>query len=235
MRLDPFYLIVDDAIWLQRLLPVGVKLVQLRVKDRADEEIREQVVTAKRLCAGAGACLILNDYWQIALDEGCDFVHLGQSDLDEADVPALRRAGVRIGISTHSHEELERALTFNPDYVALGPIYPTTLKVMPWAPQGLARNSEWKRRIASIPLVAIGGLTVERLPGVFEAGADSAAVVSDVLRHAMPESRAVEWIDATRAAEGRAVERMSATSASESRDVERIDATRAAEAGLSSG
>jgi thiamine-phosphate pyrophosphorylase len=197
MKLDPFYLIVDDAAWLRRLLPVGVKLIQLRIKDRPEEQIREQVVTAKRLCARAGACLILNDYWQIALDEGCDFVHLGQSDLNDADVPALRRAGVRIGISTHSHEELERALAVDPDYIALGPIYPTTLKVMPWAPQGLARIAEWKRRIAPIPLVAIGGLTVERLPDVFKAGADSAAVVSDVLRHATPERRAVEWIDAT--------------------------------------
>lgn len=200
MKLDPFYLIVDDAAWLRRLLPVGVKLVQLRIKERLDEEIREQVVTAKALCALAGACLIVNDYWQIALEEGCDFVHLGQTDLDDADVPALQRAGVRIGISTHSHEELERALRFKPDYVALGPIYPTTLKMMPWAPQGLIRISEWKRRIAPIALVAIGGLTVERLPDVFAAGADSAAVVSDVLRHAMPESRAVEWIAATRAA-----------------------------------
>lgn len=200
MKLDPFYLIVDDVSWLRRLLPVGVKLVQLRIKDRSDPEIREQVVTARSLCARAGACLIVNDYWRIALDEGCDFVHLGQSDLDEADVPALKQAGVRIGISTHSHEELERALTFSPDYIALGPVYPTTLKVMPWAPQGLERITEWKRLIEPIPLVAIGGLTVERLADVFKAGADSAAVVSDVIRHATPELRAREWIDATRVA-----------------------------------
>jgi thiamine-phosphate pyrophosphorylase len=184
MTLDRFYLIVDDVAWLPRLLPVGVKLVQLRIK-------------ARMLCREMGACLIVNDYWQVALEQGCDFVHLGQSDLDEADIPALKRAGVRLGISTHSHEELERALSLGPDYVALGPIYPTTLKVMPWAPQGLDRISEWKRRIAPMPLVAIGGLTVERLPDVFKAGADSAAVVSDVLRHPAPEARAREWIQAT--------------------------------------
>ena len=200
MKLDPFYLIVDDVTWLPRLLPVGVKLVQLRIKDRPLAEVREQVATAEVLCAKAGACLIVNDYWQIALEQGCDFVHLGQSDLDDADVSALKKAGVRIGISTHSHEELDRALSFGPDYIALGPIYPTTLKVMPWAPQGLERIAEWKRRIAPIPLVAIGGLTVERLPQVFEAGADSAAVVSDVLRHATPEARAREWIKVSRAA-----------------------------------
>jgi len=197
MTLERFYLIVDDVGWLRRLLPAGVKLVQLRIKDRPINEVREQVAAAKTLCREAGACLIVNDYWQVALEQGCDFVHLGQSDLDDADVPALKRAGVRLGISTHSHEELERALSFRPDYVALGPIYPTTLKVMPWAPQGLARISEWKRRIAPIALVAIGGLTVERLPDVFKAGADSAAVVSDVLRHPRPEARAREWIEAT--------------------------------------
>jgi thiamine-phosphate pyrophosphorylase len=197
MTLERFYLIVDDVGWLRRLLPAGVKLVQLRIKDRPINEVREQVAAAKTLCREAGARLIVNDYWQVALEQGCDFVHLGQSDLDDADVPALKRAGVRLGISTHSHEELERALSFRPDYVALGPIYPTTLKVMPWAPQGLARISEWKRRIAPIALVAIGGLTVERLPDVFKAGADSAAVVSDVLRHPRPEARAREWIEAT--------------------------------------
>lgn len=197
MKLDPFYLIVDDVSWLRRLLPVGVRLVQLRVKDRPMDELRKQVVLAKALCYRAGAVLVLNDYWQLALKEGCELVHLGQTDLDEADVPALKRAGVRIGISTHSDEELDRALSFDPDYVALGPVYPTTLKVMPWAPQGLDRVSEWKRRIGSIPLVAIGGLTVERLPGVFSAGADIAAVVSDVLRHPDPEARAQEWIKVT--------------------------------------
>lgn len=200
MKLDPFYLIVDDAAWLSRFLPLGLRLVQLRIKDRSAEEVRRQVVLAKSLCRAAGACLVVNDYWQVALEEDCDLVHLGQSDLDDADVPALKRAGVRIGISTHSHEELERALTFAPDYIALGPVYPTTLKVMPWAPQGLARVTEWKGRIGHIPLVAIGGLTIERWPGVFEAGADGAAVVSDVLRHSSPESRAREWIAATREA-----------------------------------
>jgi thiamine-phosphate pyrophosphorylase len=177
------------------------------VKDRSPDEVRTEVRTARSLCARAGAQLIVNDYWQVALDEGCDFVHLGQGDLDGADVPALRRAGVRLGVSTHDHAELDRALSLNPDYVALGPIYPTLLKVMPWAPQGLERLGEWKRRIGGIPLVAIGGLTVERLSGVFAAGADVAAVVTDIVRHPDPQGRAREWIRAAGDAEGRAAER----------------------------
>jgi len=175
-------------------LAVGVRLVQLRIKDQSDSELRGEIREAKGLCARAGAQLIVNDYWQLAVAEGCDFVHLGQGDLDTADVPALRRAGVRIGISTHSHEELERALALAPDYVALGPVYPTVLKVMPWAPQGLERITEWKRRVGDIPLVAIGGLTVERLPGVFGAGADVAAVVNDIVSNRDPEGRAAQWL-----------------------------------------
>ncbi len=187
------YPIVDSAEWIGRLLPCGVRLIQLRIKDRP-AQLREQIRAARERCAQAGAQLIVNDYWQLALEEGCDFVHLGQGDLDTADVPALRRAGVRVGISTHDEAELERALTFSPDYVALGPIYPTLLKKMAFAPQGLPRIGEWKRRIGKRPLVAIGGLTLERLPGVFAAGADSAAVVSDIVRNPDPEARMRAWV-----------------------------------------
>jgi thiamine-phosphate pyrophosphorylase len=156
--------------------------------------VRSEIRKAKALCSLAGAQLIVNDYWSLAMAEGCDFVHLGQGDLDAADVPALRKAGIKIGISTHDEAELARALTFQPDYVALGPIYPTSLKVMPWAPQGLGRITEWKRRVGQIPLVAIGGLTAERLPGVLNAGADIAAVVTDIVQQSNPEGRTREWL-----------------------------------------
>jgi len=199
MRLPRVYPIVDSAAWVARLAPLGVRLVQLRIKDRPAEAVRAEVRAARKECATAGAQLIVNDHWEIALDEGCDFVHLGQGDLAAADLEALRRGGVRLGISTHSHEELERALAAAPDYVALGPIYPTLLKVMPWPPQGLARIGEWKRRIGPLPLVAIGGLTLERLTGVFAAGADVAAVVTDIVRNVDPETRAQAWLAAAAA------------------------------------
>jgi len=188
------YPIVDSAEWVGRLLPLGVRLVQLRIKVGSIAQVRSEIRKAKALCSLAGAQLIVNDYWSLAMAEGCDFVHLGQGDLDAADVPALRKAGIKIGISTHDEAELARALTFQPDYVALGPIYPTSLKVMPWAPQGLGRITEWKRRVGQIPLVAIGGLTAERLPGVLNAGADIAAVVTDIVRHSNPEGRTREWL-----------------------------------------
>ncbi|MGB5083177.1 MAG: thiamine phosphate synthase, partial [Methylocystis silviterrae] len=197
LRLDPFYLIVDDADWLSRLLPQGVKLVQLRVKDRAEPDVREQIVTAREMCARHGAQLVVNDYWRLAIEEGCDFVHLGQGDLDAADIPALRRAGVRIGVSTHDEAELGRALSLEADYVALGPIYPTLLKQMAFAPQGLARLGAWKAQIGATPLVAIGGLTPERAIAALAAGADSACVVTDILRNADPDARTREWLSAT--------------------------------------
>lgn len=195
--LDPFYLIVDSFAWLLRLLPLGVKTVQLRIKNQPTDEIIRQTQQAMALCAQHGATLILNDYWQTAIDLGCDFVHLGQEDLAEADLAALRRANVRIGVSTHTPEELETALRARPDYVALGPIWPTLLKVMKYPPQGLARIGLWKKQIQAIPLVAIGGLTPDRAPLVLQAGADSACVVTDVLTHADPESRSKEWLRAT--------------------------------------
>jgi thiamine-phosphate pyrophosphorylase len=194
MSLAPVYPIVDSAAWIRRLLPAGVRLVQLRVKEGSVEELRAEIRESRDLCQGAGAQLVVNDHWRLALEEGCDFVHLGQGDLDTADVPALRRASVRIGISTHDDAELARALDLSPDYIALGPIYPTLLKAMAFAPQGLERIGEWKRRIGPIPLVAIGGITLERLPGVLAAGADSAAVVTDVVRNPLPEERMRNWV-----------------------------------------
>jgi thiamine-phosphate pyrophosphorylase len=198
--LDRFYPIVDSAVWVERLVSLGARLVQLRVKAQPDDAVRAQVRAAKAACDSAGAQLVVNDHWRLAIEEACDFVHLGQGDLDSADLSALRAAGMRLGISTHDYAELERALALKPDYVALGPIYPTLLKKMPWAPQGLFRIVEWKQLIGKIPLVAIGGLTVERLPGIFGAGADVAAVVTDVVKSPEPTARVLEWLAATRAA-----------------------------------
>ena len=194
MKLPRVYPIVDSAAWISRLAPHGVRLVQLRIKEGSEQAVRAEIRAARACCMAAGVQLVVNDYWRLALAAGCDFVHLGQGDLEGTDIPALRRAGVRLGISTHDERELERALALRPAYVALGPIYPTLLKVMPWRPQGLARIGEWRRRIGSLPLIAIGGPTPERLAGVFAAGADVAAVVTDVVRAADPEARVREWL-----------------------------------------
>jgi len=195
---DPFYLIVGEVDRLAALMPLGVKLVQLRLKDKPEQELRRQIALGRDICASHGAQLVVNDYWSLAIELGCDFVHLGQEDMDHADFPALRRAGIRHGLSTHDEAELDRALSFEPAYVALGPVYPTLLKAMKWGPQGLERVTAWKRRAGTVPLVGIGGLTPARLPDLFAAGADSAAVVTDIQQAADPLARCREWIEATR-------------------------------------
>ncbi len=196
--LDPFYLIVDSAAWIERLLPCGVRLVQLRIKDLGPDVRRAEIAKSKALCAAHGAQLIVNDYWQDAIDLGCDYIHLGQGDLDTADLTAIRRTGLRLGVSTHDEAELARALEIEPDYIALGPIYPTILKQMPFAPQGLERLGDWKKKIGSCPLVGIGGISLERAKGVLQAGANSAAVVTDITLNVDPEARARAWAEMTR-------------------------------------
>jgi thiamine-phosphate pyrophosphorylase len=198
--LDPFYPIVDSAAWVARLTSVGARLIQLRVKEKDDASVAHETRKALAICGKAGATLVVNDYWRIAIDEGAPWVHLGQTDLDDADIGAIRKAGVKLGVSTHDEAELERALKLEPDYVALGPIYFTRLKAMAFAPQGLERIGEWKRRIGAIPLVAIGGLTVERAKLCLAAGADIVSVVTDITLHPDPEARAREWVAATQPA-----------------------------------
>ena len=197
MSLARFYPIFDTADWIARALPLGVKLVQLRVKDRSEAETRAEIIRARDLCRAAGADLVVNDYWRIAIDEGCDFIHLGQEDLDDADLPAIRRAGLRLGVSTHDDEELERGLSTDPTYIALGPVYPTILKKMKWTEQGLDRVTEWKARVGDTPLCAIGGMTVERAAGALEAGADIISAVTDITLNEDPEARMRAWLEAT--------------------------------------
>jgi len=198
IKLDPFYLIVADAGWIRRLAPLGLKLVQLRIKQASDGEIRRQVRQAQQLCTHYGVQLIINDYWEIAIECGCDFVHLGQEDLDGADLKAIHNAGLRLGVSTHDHRELHRVISLAPDYVALGPIFPTRSKTLNFAAQGLEPIPVWKQQLGRIPLVAIGGLSLERAREVLEAGADALAVISDVSGHPDPEQRVREWLAATR-------------------------------------
>ena len=199
MTLDRFYPIVDSANWVARLLACGARLIQLRVKGTSPMVVHSEIARAKSLCEAADAVLVVNDFWQAAIALACPWVHLGQEDLETADVPAIRRAGLKIGVSTHDEAELERALALAPDYVALGPIYPTRLKAMRFAPQGLERLGAWKARVGpNIPLVGIGGVTLERMPGVVAAGADIVAVVTDITLDADPEARTRAWVAATR-------------------------------------
>ncbi len=197
MTLPRFYPIFDDVSWLARTLPLGVRLVQLRLKDRTLPDLRAQIRRARDLCRAAGATLVVNDHWQLALEEGCDWVHLGQEDLDRADLAAIRAGGLRLGVSTHDRDELARALALRPDYIALGPVWPTILKKMKWHQQGVEKLTEWKAVLGDVPLVAIGGLTPDRAVMAFAAGADVASAVTDITLNPGPEGRVRDWLRVT--------------------------------------
>ncbi|WP_315725642.1 MULTISPECIES: thiamine phosphate synthase [unclassified Bradyrhizobium] len=195
---DRFYPVVDSLAWVERLTKLGVGTVQLRAKNLDDGQALQIVTDALEITKGTATKLIVNDYWRAAVVAGAEHVHLGQEDLAEADVKAIKDAGLTLGLSTHDDAELETALAAEPDYVALGPIFPTTLKAMRFAPQGIAKISVWKQRVGTIPLVAIGGIKLEQAAEIFAAGADSIAVVSDVTQNADPDARVRAWLDATK-------------------------------------
>src|SRR5262245_53503010 len=199
---DRFYPVVDSVAWLKRLAGLGVGTVQLRAKGPAQAALSHAdalklVREALDAVRGTATKLVVNDYWQAAIEAKAQHLHLGQEDLAalaDADVKAIRAAGLTLGLSTNDDAELDNALAHNPDYVALGPIFPTTLKAMRFAPQGVARVSEWKQRVGKTPLVAIGGIKLEQAPEIFAAGADSIAVVSDVTQHPDPDTRVRDWL-----------------------------------------
>ena len=199
-----FYPVVPTAAWVERLLSWGVRTIQLRAKaaDHTPAELAVEVIAA--IAAGKavpGAQVFINDHWQLAMAADAYGVHLGQEDLDTADIEALRSAGIRLGLSTHTPDELARAKTVQPSYLAIGPIYPTTLKVMPYDAVGLERLTDWAKLAAPYPVVAIGGISLARLPGVARCGVSGVAVVSAVTLAADPELAAYEGMKLFNAAD----------------------------------
>jgi thiamine-phosphate pyrophosphorylase len=191
---DRFYPVVDSVAWVARLTKLGVGTIQLRAKNLDDSQSLQMVSDALAVTKGTKTKLVVNDYWRAAVVAGAKHLHLGQEDLADADLAAIRDGGLTLGLSTHDDAELETALRAKPDYIALGPIFPTTLKSMRFAPQGIPKITEWKRRIGDIPLVAIGGIKLEHAREIFAAGADSIAVVSDVTQNADPDARVRAWL-----------------------------------------
>jgi thiamine-phosphate pyrophosphorylase len=194
---DRFYPVVDSVAWVRRLAALGVGTVQLRAKDLDDAAATALFREALAATSGTTTKLVVNDYWRVAIDLKAQHLHLGQEDLAEADIAAIKKAGITLGLSTHDEDELETALRANPDYVALGPIFFTTLKSMRFAPQGVPKIAVWKKRVGALPLVAIGGIKFEHAAEIFAAGADSVAVVSDVTQNADPDARVHQWLGAS--------------------------------------
>lgn len=186
------YPVVDSVEWISRLLDAGVRTVQLRIKDQPDDAVEPAIAEAIALGKRYRARLFINDYWRLAIKHHAYGVHLGQDDLDVADLTAIREAGLRLGLSTHDDAELDRALALRPSYIALGHIFPTQTKQMPSQPQGLIELRRHLQRLGDISTVAIGGISLERAPEVLACGVGSIAVVSAI-------TQAADWRAATRA------------------------------------
>ncbi|SUH11780.1 thiamine biosynthesis protein [Salmonella enterica subsp. enterica] len=184
------YPVVDSVAWIERLLEAGVRTIQLRIKDKRDEEVEADVIAAIALGRRYDARLFINDYWRLAIKHRAYGVHLGQEDLETTDLKAIQAAGLRLGVSTHDDMEIDVALAAKPSYIALGHVFPTQTKQMPSAPQGLAQLASHIERLADYPTVAIGGISLERAPAVLTTGVGSVAVVSAI-------TQAADWREAT--------------------------------------
>ena len=189
------YPIVDRASWLVRLLPLGVKVIQLRVKDLVGDELKAEILQCIKLANEYNCQLYINDYWQLAIECGAYGVHLGQEDIDDADLLAIAQAGLRLGLSSHCFYEVARAKTIKPSYIAFGPVYATQTKDMPWVPQGETGLPYWRAQLTDFPFVAIGGIHGERFEKVKAQGVDSISMISAITQAEKPEQVCADFID----------------------------------------
>jgi thiamine-phosphate pyrophosphorylase len=190
-----FYPIAPDYITAEKYIIAGVKFLQIRLKELSESDIQYQLKNAVALAKKHDVQLVINDFWESAIALNADWIHLGQEDLHIADMEAIKKAGLKLGLSTHDNTELHIALRHNPDYIALGPVYFTKLKAMKWNPQGLDTVKHWKTLCNGVPLVAIGGITLEKATDVFNAGADCVSFVTDITHHETPDIRLRQWIE----------------------------------------
>lgn len=182
------YAVLPDAAWVGRMARAGVPTVQLRFKSDDTNAIQREVQAAVEAVRGTDARLFINDHWQAAIAAGAYGVHLGQEDMDVADLAAIRAAGLRLGLSSHGYAEMLRADRVSPSYIAMGAVFPTTLKRMATAPQGAGRLQAYARLMRDYPLVAIGGIDASKLPDVLASGVGSVAVVRAITGAENPEA-----------------------------------------------
>ena len=179
------YPIVDSVYWLEKLLSVGVKTIQLRIKNKDEVVLENEIQRASLIANQFNARLFINDYWELAIRYRAYGVHLGQEDLENAEIEKIYRAGLRLGVSTHAENEIQRASELNPSYIACGPVYVTTSKVLSFKPIGISQLQNWRDRL-EIPVVAIGGITLERMSEVLATGVDGVAVISAITKASNP-------------------------------------------------
>ena len=174
------YPVVDSLYWLKRLFPLGLEVIQLRLKNRTAQEIEPLIVEAIALSKLYKTRLFINDYWQLAIKHGAYGVHIGQEDLQDADLAAIQQAGLRLGISTHGCYEFLLAQQLKPSYLAIGAIFPTKTKNMTGQIQGIENLKNILELATDIPVVAIGGINHQRAEQVWQTGVNCIAVVTAI-------------------------------------------------------
>lgn len=185
------YPVVDSFLWIERLISAGVKTLQIRLKNQSSAEAETEIVRCIELARRHQVRLFVNDFWQLAIKHRAYGVHLGQEDLQTADLNAIQQAGLRLGVSTHSQAEIDAVLPLRPSYIACGHIFPTKTKQMPSQPQGLAALAEQVRKLGTMPTVAIGGIKEVDFPAVLATGVGSIAVVTAI-------TEAADWKNAVK-------------------------------------
>ncbi|WP_245942616.1 thiamine phosphate synthase [Candidatus Colwellia aromaticivorans] len=208
------YPVIDSLYWLKRLLPLGLKIIQLRVKNLAKDELEQMIIDAVALAKDYETRLFINDYWQLAIKHSAYGVHIGQEDLADADLAQIQQAGLRLGISTHGCYEFLLAQQLQPSYLAVGAIFPTKTKDMTGQIQGISNlkqllalrqqgasstdlDNDQQSNSDLIPVVAIGGINLERAPQVLATGVDSIAVVTAITEAKQPEEAVAQFIAQT--------------------------------------
>ena len=182
-----FYPIVDSSNWVHKLAELGVKTMQLRIKKGTMQSIEQEIKLSIEIAKQHEIKLFINDHWKIAIKYHAYGIHLGKEDIEDAELLLIHQTGIRLGVSTHDYYELARALLIRPSYIALGPIFETTSKEMRFEPQGIHKLKQWKNLARNIPLVAIGGITLEDMSTIYQAGADGVSVISYVTQANNPE------------------------------------------------
>ena len=187
------YPIFDRAEWLEKILPLGIKIAQLRVKDLEGNALKQEIQAAVEVARKYNCQLFINDYWELAIECEAYGVHLGQEDIDDADLNALSQSGLRLGLSSHCFYEVARAKTINPSYIAFGPVYETQTKDMPWIPQGPIGLKYWREHLPNTPMVAIGGIHGDRFDTVKSTGVDSIAMITAITLADDPEAATLKY------------------------------------------
>jgi thiamine-phosphate diphosphorylase len=175
------YPLVDRAEKLETLFSLGITTAQLRIKNLKDQALEDEIIKAIGISNKYRARLFINDFWELAIKHEAYGIHLGQEDLLDANLEAIHKADIRLGVSTHTTKEIEMALEIEPSYLAIGPIFKTTSKVIAYNTVGIKELANWSKNVP-YPIVAIGGINLQNIQNILNiSSVVGIAMISELL------------------------------------------------------